>query len=459
MKIMLSIAPWDLWQGEEDALYPLGQAYLGAILEKNNYGVELLNLTNSRWEDVKEEVTKKIQKEKPDVFGISILSNSRISALKLLKQVKETSPKTIIVAGGVHTTMLPEQILENYPVDFLVLGEGDLTFLELLNNIKKRKPNSSFKKIKGIVFKEGGKIIRTLPRERIQDLDSLPIPKHEFFAKTINKHGIAYLITSRGCPFNCAFCPSSVHWGRRIIQRSAKNVLKEIKFLLKKFPLIKEIHFSDDEFLCNNQRVIDLCKMMISENIKIKWRCLGRASSINEELIKWMKKAGCSEVVFGVESGSQRILDNIGKKVKVKQMVEAFEICKKYGLKTTCLTIVGLPGENRQSVNETIKFAKRVKQRTEPAILIVYPGTRVCELAKQKGLLTDDFWLKEGLPPLYTCEHSKLKLWWWSFKVGFITNIYADNGNLKELLQTKFLQKLTPHAFFRIIRRYVSDKS
>ncbi len=459
MKFMFAIAPWDMWEGEDDTLYPLGLAYLGAVLEKNNYKTDILNLTYSKWEDVVEKVREKIEREKPDFFGISILSNSRISALKLLKIVKEVSPKTIIIAGGVHTTFLYDQILNNYPVDFTILGEAEITLVELLDSINNKKPISKFKKIKGIAFKHNEEIIKTEPRERIRDLDSLPLPKHDFFKNTIRKFNTVYMLTSRGCPFGCSFCPSSAYWGRCMIQRSAKNVFKEMKYLIKKFPNIEQIYFMDDEFICNNKRIIDLCKMILKDKMKIKWKCLGRVSSLNEEILGWMKRAGCIEVIFGVESGSQHILDNIGKKVKVSQIINAFKICEKYKIKTAFLSIVGLPGENSKSAMETALLAKKLRVATEPAILIVFPGTEVYRLAKEKGLITDDYWLSEGLCPLYTAEHPKWKLLWWSFRTGFITNLYADDGDFSGFIKRKLINKINPNNFLRIFKRYVSDKT
>ena len=459
MKFMFAIAPWDMWEGEDDTLYPLGLAYLGAVLEKNNYKTDILNLTYSKWEEVMENAREKIKSEKPDVFGISILSNSRISALKLTKMVKEVSPNTTIIAGGVHTTCLYDQVLNNYPIDYTVIGEGEITFIELLNAIKQKKQISVFKKINGIAFKYNGKILKTPPRERIRNLDSLPFPKHEFFDRIIKKYKFAQIMSSRGCPFNCAFCPSSVHWGRFMIQRSAKNVLKEMKYLVKKYPYINYIAFTDDEFICNNKRIIDLCKMILKDKLKIKWKCLGRVSSLNDELVSWMKKAGCMEIIFGVESGSQRILDNIGKKVKVSQIINAFKVCKKYNIKTAFLSIVGLPGENSKSAMETAILAKKLRVPTEPAILIVFPGTEVYRLAKEKGLMTDNYWLSEGLCPLYTAEHPKWRLWWWSFKTGFITNFYADDGDFSGFIKRKLINKINPNNFLRIFKRYISDKT
>lgn len=459
MKILLAIAPWDMWEAEETTRYPNGLGYLAAILEKNKHEVDILDLTYSKWENVKDNVEEKVRKFNPDILGVSILSNSRISALKLMNFVKEIKKEIIIIAGGVHTTCLPEQVLKNYPVNYAVLGEGEITLIELINAIKYKKNKEFFKKIKGISLIDDGEVIKTLPRERIKDLDSLPFPKHELFINVIKKYNYAQIMSSRGCPFSCAFCPSSVHWGRCMIQRSAKNIFEEMKYILKKFPNVQKIFFNDDEFICNNKKIIELCQIIIKNNLKIEWSCLGRVSSINEELIKIMKEAGCTQIIFGIESGSQRILDRIGKKVKIEDIINSINLCKKYNIEINYLTIVGLPGENAKSVKESIKLAKRLRMVSEPAILIIYPGTEVYRLAKEKGQITDDYWLSEGLCPLYTSEHPKWRLWWWSFKTGFITHIYAEDGDLKEFLDRKIFIKLKPHNFFRIFKRYVTEKT
>ncbi|MFH1358679.1 MAG: radical SAM protein [archaeon] len=459
-RVMFAIAPWDMWGGEDDSGYPTGIAYLAAVLEREGYEVSVLNLTYTRYEDVIEDVKRKIKEINPDIFGINIMTNSRNSALKLLNVVKEINPNIPIIAGGVHTTILPEQVLNNFPVDFLVLGEGEITLTELVSTLKEKKPLKDFKKIKGIAFKYNGEILTTEKRERIRDLDSLPIPKHELFSEIIEKSGEASVMTSRGCPYACSFCPSSVHWGRYMIQRSVENVFKEVQYLIERFPSLKSIFFFDDEFICNKERVIKLCKMMIDNNVNIGWTCLGRVTSIDEELVSWMKRAGCKEMIFGVESGSQKILDALGKKVKIHQIVEAFRICKKYKIPTRCLTIIGLPGENSQTVKETIKLVKKVRDTSEPAILLVFPGTRIYEIAKEKGVLDDEYWLSDKLVPFYTGEHSKMQLWWWSFKVGFYSRLYAKPFSLFEFFNRKILQKLDNiQGFKRIFKRYVTNKT
>ncbi len=461
MKVTLAIAPWDLWEDDQDnnSIYPVGLAYLAAVLEKNNHEIGMLNLTNHKWENVKQKVIDHAKKEKPDILGIGILTNSRTSAKKLIQTVKEHSPNTIVVAGGIHTTYLYEQILNHYKVDFAVLGEAEETFVELLDFIKQKRPIEDFKQIKGIVFKHKGELIKTENRQRIKDLDSLPFPKHELFREAIEYSKTAYIMTSRGCPFTCDFCPSTAFWGFNLKQRSIDNIITEIKHLVKEFPDLEILYFVDDEFICNNQRVLKLSKRMIEEKFNLKWICLGRASSVlDEEVIIWMKKAGCTDIIFGIESGSQRILDNISKKIKVHQVVQSFTLCKKHGINPRFLSIVGLPGETAESVNETIALAKQLRVNTEPAILIVFPGTAIYEEAKRRGLLTEDYWLGEGLCPLFTCEHPKWRLWWWSFKTGLITYYYDENNSAFDYFHDRIIKKMVPANFVRIFKRYVTDR-
>lgn len=459
MKVTLAIASWDLWEDGDYSVYPLGLAYLASVLEKNGHDVKLLNLSLSRWEDIKDNVIETIKQEQPEVLGISILTNSRTSARKFIEIVKEYSPKTLIVAGGIHTTYLYEQILDNFKVDFAVLGEAEGTFVELLDAYQQKKPIEEFKKIDGMAFKHKGELIKTGTRKRIDDLDSIPFPKHELFRDQIEKSGFAYMMTSRGCPFSCDFCPSTAFWGFKLKQRSIENIIEEIKYLVKEFPSMHTLQFSDDEFICNNKRVLELCKRMIEEKFNLNWVCLGRASSVlDEEVILMMKKAGCSAIFFGIESGSQRILDGISKRIKIQQVVDSFTLCKKHGIEPRFLSIVGLPGENAESVNETIKLAKKLRVNTEPAILIVYPGTAIYEEAKKRGLLTDDYWLEDGLCPLFTCEHPKWRLWWWSFKTGLITYYYDEDHSAYNYFHDRIIKKMIPANFKRIVKRYVTDR-
>ena len=279
----------------------------------------------------------------------------------------------------------------------------------------------------------------------------------------IKKYGIAYIITSRGCPFNCTFCPSSAYWGRISYRRSAENIFQEINYLVKNFPYLKRICIADDEFIIDNKRVIDLCKMIIDRGLKIEWECIGRVTSVTEELIKWMKKANCASISFGIESGSQRILNDVRKHVKLEQIIKAYDICARNKLKAGVMLITGLPGEDKKSVSDTIKLLKRIKNVGEPGILQLYPGTDVYRIAKEKKLLNDDYWLTNKPIPLYICEHSKMQLWWWSFKVGLVGHIFASKervmhhleGGLQNFIYRKIISQMKPAKAKVILRKYI----
>lgn len=457
MKIMLITAPWEYGGEEINRLYPIGLSYLGAVLEEKGNKVIVMNMGDKNWDSVKDKLRSEIVKEKPDILGLSIMTSNRTSSFKLFKMAKELNKKIINVAGGVHSTILFEQMLKNYPqVDFIVRGEGEKTIIELLDAIEKRKGKGELQKIKGIAFKDGEKIVITEPRQRMSsaELNKLPLPKHEYFRYQIERYGVAYVMSSRGCPFDCKFCPSQPMWGRMVALRSAENVFGEIKYLIKEFPNLKLISFADDEFIIDNKRVIDLCKMIIDSELKIKWRCTGRVTSITDELVSWMKKAGCMEIGFGVESGSQKILDNMDKRQTIPQIIKAYDICRRNGMNATTLLITGFPGETAETINDTIKLLKRIRRIGDPGFLFLVPGTRVYEEVKKNGVINDDYWLTNKPIPFYFEENSKLKLTYWNLKIFFFSNLYADNGGLGLFFRQKILSKLNIPHLKAMLRRY-----
>jgi len=432
MKILFFSTPSELSDysiRDENKIYPLGLAYLGAVLEKKNFEVKVFDFFSLPWEEGSKKIFEIISSENPDVIGLSSLTMNRTSASRVAKMAKKINPKIKVLMGGVHPSIMYEQILKNYPVDFVVLGEAEETIVELMEGIKKGEKPSYFKKIYGLAFKtKNGRIIKTEPRGYIKDLNKLPYPKHEYFRKEIESSKKAYIMTSRGCPFGCLFCSTSNYWGRMCRRRSIESIIGEIKFLIKQFPSIEEILFVDDEFTLNQEHTIELCKTMIKEKIKLKWDCSTRVSSVSEKLVYWMKKAGCIHVSMGVESGSEKLIETIHKRITIRQVIDAFELFHKYGIPASMYLITGLPGENSQTVKDTLRLLKRLaKAKPEfkkPALLQIYPNTEVYELAKKQGIIDDDYWLTPKLVPLYTYEHSKNKLLYWSMKIALFNKYY-----------------------------------
>ncbi len=451
MNVILFCPSFECAGGERSISYPLGLATLGAVLEDKGHKVKVFDLSDIVWEEAQHKAREIIKSGKPDLIGISSMCTNRISSFKLIKLAKEINPKIKIIMGGPHSTLMYEQLLNNFPVDYIILGEGEITTSVLLDNLE--NPILKFKDIKGLAYKEKDKIIFTGDRVKMnsEELNELPFPKHSYFREKIEKYGIAYIVSSRGCPFDCAFCSSSQYWGRCRTQRSTENILNEIKSLKQQFPKLKSLYFVDDEFICDNQRIKDLCEMMVKEKLNLTWECLGRATSISEELVQCMEKAGCTKIKIGVETGSEELLKSINKCVTPLQIIKASKIIQKCGVTVSVFLIVGFPGENKDTINETISLLKEIKVVGEPAILQIYPGTSLYDYCKEKGYLTDEFWLEDKLIPLFTYEHSEKKLLSWVAKITFWSAVYSKGylyafklvwGKVFKKMQSKMLEGL-----------------
>lgn len=411
----------------ESASPPLGLLYLAAMLEKENFEVKVVDVYDFTFK----EIEKVIVKEKPDIVGIPCFTETRIVALKLAGLVKKINKKTIVVFGGAHATFFPEQILSNYSqVDFLVLGEGEFVFLELVKLLSSNKPVVN---VHGIAFRENGRIKIVPPQKMIDNLNSLPFPSHHFldfdryppagldivdWKKCGKKH--ASIITSRGCPYRCSFCSTSAFWGFHYRWRSPKNVVNEIEMLYKKFG-ISYISFADDTFTAKMDRAIEICKEIMKRNIKIEWSAATRVNFVNKDVLEWMKKSGCWSIFFGVESGSQKILKNIRKHATIEQIINAFNLCKEIGIQAGMGLMIGNPGEDENTINETIKVVKKIVPDTlATEILTIFPNTEIYELAKSKRFIDDSYWLTDKAAPFFTVENSLNKILNFRLKIRLI---------------------------------------
>jgi len=430
MKILL-ISPM-IAQPKTDP--PSGLCYIQACLDKAGYkDSKIIDETSY------DEVKKIIKNYRPDVVGISCFTMYRGSSLKLAKMAREIKPDVKVILGGPHATFMWEQIMKNFPfVDFIVVGEGEITTLELIRTLDK---NTSLRNVKGIIFRENGELVKTESRPFIENLDELPFPSYrdinfEHYAgakppEYYTNEKKASIISSRGCVFNCNFCSTTQFWTRRWRARSAKNVVDEIEWLYKEHD-IKFFTFFDDIFTTNTQRVIEICKEIIKRDLKIKWYAETRVDCISKEMLEWMKKSGCCLVQFGVESGSDKILKSINKKITREQIINAFRLVKEVGMKTETLLMVGNPGETKETIEETKSLLDTVK----PDIVVVsvtrvFPSTQLYDLTKQQGFISDDFWLTEKTAPEYTVEHplSKLLL----MRLDIVKHFYKSKGRFEYL--------------------------
>jgi anaerobic magnesium-protoporphyrin IX monomethyl ester cyclase len=389
--------------------YPLGLLYLKGVLKRDNHQTLVKDYTANSPEKTKEEILSILKKESVDFVGLTCTTNNRASVFYFTRLIKENFPNIKIILGGIHATFLYKQILDNFPVDFIVLGEGEITLPKLLNAIEKK---SSLKKIKGLAYKKNNKLIFTGHPENISDLDSLPIPEHEIFRDTIKKSGTAFMMTSRGCPYGCIFCSTTLYWGRKWRARSPKNVVDEIEYILKQFPDINKISFHDDTFTVDNKRVIDICNEIIKRKINVKWDCSSRVDRVSKEMLIKMKKAGCISITFGLESGSEKILKTIEKKITKEDIKNALNTTIETGLKYNAYLMVGNPGETWDTIKETVNFLSQFKELDISSVsrLEIYPNTFIEEIAKKKGIIDVNYWITDKKPPIFNIEHSEEEL-------------------------------------------------
>jgi anaerobic magnesium-protoporphyrin IX monomethyl ester cyclase len=388
---------------------PMGLGYLSAVASHAGYIVKVVDTT-----EINPAALRKIISDfDPHVTGISCFTEHRGGALDLARAVKALNKETVVVFGGSHVTFMHEQILKNYPeVDFCVIGEGELTFVELLNNLF--SGSKDFTSIAGIAYRSGLDLVVTSPRPMVADLDVLPFPDRawverslysEPYAKELGLR-LASIMPARGCPFGCQFCSTSMFWGKRTRIRSVANVMAEIDSLWAEG--FRYIEFIADAFTLDQKVVQQVCQAVIEKGYKFPWRCGTRAGTVSPETALLMKQAGCLEVVMGIETLSPRILQTIGKKYTIQQAEETVENLRVAGIQSTCLLMIGNPGDNLESIRETIFNLGRIK----PDIIYtnltqVYPGTPLYFLAKEQGFMDDNYWLDETkASPIYLVENS-----------------------------------------------------
>jgi len=393
-----------------DSHYPLGLGYLHAYLEAKGHEVRTLFLNSIPHPECLLRTQAAIQDFKPALIGFQMISNNRVSSYRLIERIHAQHPGIQLVVGGIHASVAHQQIVEKYPYVIAVIGEGESTMEDLARALVEGRPLES---VQGISFHDGQGIVQTPERPLILDLDTLPFPKHEIFNEA--NRTVANLLTSRGCPFACSFCVLENVSRRRVRYRSVGNVVDEVQHILGTLPNIQHIWIHDDSFFLNNKRVIEFCEEVQRRGIKTDFICSARFKPVSRELVEALQAAGFSHVLFGLESGAEEVLKGTRKGVTKDDARQAMRLFAGTRIKATAFLIIGLPGEDDATIEETIAFIQELQAINyiyydDIGVLTVYPATEVYELAKQKGLLDDRSWLEDGPVPLYTAEHSAEKL-------------------------------------------------
>jgi radical SAM superfamily enzyme YgiQ (UPF0313 family) len=347
-----------------------------------------------------------------------------------------------------------------------------MTMLELVKTLENK---AKLKNVKGIAFRHNDKPVKTKCRPFISNLDSLPFPAYHHFdfneykkvkntiQKTAEDKDIiekkyqrsrkASIITSRGCPFKCQFCSISSMWGTCWRSRSPKNVVDEIELLSNEYK-VDFFNLADDSFTIDQNRVTKICEQIIKRKLDIRWFARTRVDCVSKEMLFSMKKAGCQFLFFGVESGSSLILKTINKQFTVDQIIKAFDLTHQVGLNSGASFMIGNPNESEKTINETIKLIRRINPDfIETHITSILPGTPLYELAKQKGLVNDEYWLTSKPGPPYTAELSLDMLKWFEFKI--LLNFWKFKG-IKEILLKRILKpQLSAPFFYDVIKQLI----
>jgi len=380
--------------------FPLGLAYIARVLLDNSHNIKVLDLNANRFK--KDKIIEIIKKADAGVFCLTglITEYQQVKWLSLLIRKYHKNKK--IILGGALGTSVPELILRKTEVDVIINSEGERTAVELMDCLDK---NKDVGKIKGIYFKKNNKLKFTGSRELIKNLDKIPFPARDLFPfeKYISSSHLklfdpkirsTQIITSRGCPYRCTYCFKSM-WGQKFRQRTVENVIEEIKMLHDKYN-INGIFFNDDEFVLNRKWVSDFCNALKKENLDISWVANGRVNLMTKDLLKKMRSAGCRVICYGIESGSQEILNEMKKDVTVKQAKQAIKNTWNAGILPHGYLMIGMFSETKQTIEETIKLCNETALIGQFAFVTPFPETEIYYKAKQLGKIKhSDEWLLE----------------------------------------------------------------
>jgi anaerobic magnesium-protoporphyrin IX monomethyl ester cyclase len=372
---------------------PLGLAYIAAVAEKH---AEVKVIDCEAMGYSYGDIGRIAQEFNYDLVGMPTYCTTINRCYRVAEIIKKLNAHAKIVLGGAQVTLEPKKTVDNKNIDFGVYGEGEISFEKLLIALKTNQ--NKFSQINGLIWKNRGKIKINPPQKNIKDLDELPFPARHLFPmgkyhSSANLRGKRTLniITSRGCPYMCAYCAGSLIFGKTHRYHGTEKVIEELKELKEKYGA-DDIQFFDETFTANRKRVIDLCNKMIEHKLNIEWSCFTRVNLVDKEVLTKMKRAGCYLIFYGLESGSQRLLNLIRKGNTLDQARRAIKMTHQAGIETWASFMLGLPSETKEESLETIKFAIEVDPTfVQFPIATPYPGTEMFNLANKYGkILTDN---------------------------------------------------------------------
>jgi anaerobic magnesium-protoporphyrin IX monomethyl ester cyclase len=386
MKRILLISPPVRNQRMVD-LIPAGLLSIAGYLRKHAFAVKVYNSgfpAQTTYEKKIENTINLIKNYTPDFIGIGFPSDALDSATTIARMAKGMNRNISVIVGGIHPSARPTETINIQDFDFLVHGEGEVTTRDLLHAVTTRR---DLRSVMGISFRKNGTVITTEPRPEIKDLDDIPFDNRDLLidVEKYAKGALGQIHTSRGCPYECAYCSSSIVWKRRVRYRSAASVTGEIAYLNSQYR-VKDINFADDNFTLDHDRVTAVCEEILKKKLKVNWRCCARSDihkNFSPEILKFMRKAGCKQICIGFESGNQAILDKVARGVKIADSDKMLQAMKDARIRLHVDFLIGLPGETGETLSQTLRLMKKAWHVCRPTMNVSlfkpYPGTHAYE--------------------------------------------------------------------------------
>ncbi len=390
---------------------PLGLMYIATVLKQNGFDVRIIDSVPMGIDY--HQLKQQISDYQPFIVGIATFTMSMVDVLLTAKLVKEVDNKINVVLGGHHVLLYPQESIKYDNVDFILKGEADYTFLELVKKLQNNADFDELLSIDGIGFFRNDKVYLNPKTAMIQNLDELPIIERSLLPMDLYKSivgrnkMVATVMSSRGCPYKCTFCytPSKIYRSR-----STENMIEEIKYLIDLG--YKEIFFFDDLFALKPQKVIDFARALRRENINIDWSFRGRINTVTKEMIDEVAKSGIHRIQFGIESGVDKTLRRIKKGITTERVREVIKWCREAKITTIGNFMIGLPDETEADIEQTLKFSRQIGLNyAQYSILVPYPFTAIYVEGLQRGIIKNDFWLEFAKDPFGVKPNFKVQYW------------------------------------------------
>jgi len=484
-KILLIEPPVIIKHGEfHQCMPPLGLSYIASYIRDSGHSVNILDACVEGWDKrsefkkgwdfkglTKEDIKERISQAAPDIIGISWKFTRQEAAFSMtLEAAREAAADAVIVIGGAHPSSNPDAVLGRYDVDYIVLGEGEEIFKNLVNSLASDKDIS---RIEGLAYRNADGIVKNQKVSYIQSLDSLPYPARDLlpmskysddnrrnsFDGDVREYPKTTIITSRGCPEKCTFCAIKGIWGRKYRVRSAENVVGELEELVNGYG-IKEIHFLDDNLTLDKERAARIFDLIVERGLKFHWRTPNGVSSktLDAGLIAKMKKSGCYRLSLGIESGNARILNEvIRKNLDLEKLKQVNLLIKEAGIEREGFFILGMPGEDSETIMDTINLATDMDLDSAAFFSAQpFPGTELFKLCSDKGYIktSGDEYLMTSNPSVDTPLLSKGELKQWQRIANYTMAIKRGAGGT---IRLKYLVSRLLLKYYKTKRRLIVE--